>query len=43
MICKVLLAKEREVEITGDNINELWEAAKMEKSEDERIVSIKMR
>ena len=38
----VLLAKEREIKIDGDNINEVVEIAKSKKTKEERIVSIRL-
>ena len=38
----VLLAKEREIEIDADNINEVVEIAKSKKTKEERIVSIRI-
>ena len=38
----VLLAKEREIEIDADNINEVVEIAKSKKTKEERIVSIRL-
>jgi len=39
---KVLFAIEREMEISGNNINEIWEKAEIEKSDDEIIVAVKL-
>lgn len=38
----VLLAKEREITITANNINQVVEKAKVELKEGERIVSIRI-
>lgn len=38
----VLLAKEREIKIVADNINEVVEIAKSKKTKEERIVSIRL-
>ena len=38
----VLLAKEREIEIDADNINEVVEIAKSKKTKEERIVRIRL-
>ena len=38
----VLLAKEREIKIDADNINEVVEIAKSKKTKEERIVSIRI-
>lgn len=39
----VLLAKEREIEISVDNINQVVEKANVELKEGERIVSIRIK
>lgn len=39
----VLLAIEREVEIEAENLNIIYEKAKMQRKEGEKIVSMKLR
>ena len=43
MKCLLILAKERELTINADNINEVIEIANSEKATEEKIVSIRLK